>query len=51
MQRLAPMAEKTFDASKNPFLAVAQMLGFGLGKSKMLYLSTGIDDSISAISY
>jgi hypothetical protein len=26
-----------------PFLAVAQPVGFGLGRSKMLYLSIGID--------
>jgi hypothetical protein len=26
-----------------PFRAVAQMVGSGLGKSKMLYLSKGID--------
>jgi hypothetical protein len=37
-------AEKTpFVEGKIPFLAVAQTVGFGLGRSKMLYLSTGID--------
>jgi hypothetical protein len=31
------------DGGKTPFSAVAQTVGFDLGKSKMLYLPIGID--------
>jgi hypothetical protein len=31
-----------------PFRAVAQMVGFGLGRSKMLYLSMGLTDTLTA---
>jgi hypothetical protein len=34
---------KAFAGGETPFSAVVQMVGFGLGRSKMLYLSTGID--------
>ncbi len=36
-------AGQVFVEGGNPFLAVAQTVGFGLGKSKMHYLSMGID--------
>jgi hypothetical protein len=36
-------AEQAFVEAKSHFPAVARMVGFGLGKSKMLYLSMGID--------
>jgi hypothetical protein len=29
--------------AKSHFSAVAQVVGFGVGKSKMLYLSMGVD--------
>jgi hypothetical protein len=37
------MAEQAFAGGKIPFRAVAQMVGFGLGKSKIPYLSMGVD--------
>jgi hypothetical protein len=39
---------QAFVGGKTPFSAVAQMVGFGLGRSKMLYLSMGLTDSLSA---
>jgi hypothetical protein len=37
------MAEQAFAGDEIPFRAVAQPMGFGLGRSKMLYLSMAID--------
>jgi hypothetical protein len=38
-----PLTEQAFAGWKSPLRAVAQMVGFGRGRSKMLYLSMGID--------
>jgi hypothetical protein len=38
-----PLAEQAFAGGEILFRAVVQTVGFGLGMSKMLYLSTGID--------
>jgi hypothetical protein len=37
------LAQQVFVGGKTPFSAVAQTVGFDLGKSKMLYLSMEID--------
>jgi hypothetical protein len=38
-----PLAQQAFVGGKTPFSVVAQTVGFDPGKSKMLYLSMGID--------
>jgi hypothetical protein len=39
-----PLAQQTFlSEAKAQFSAVAQMVGFGVGRAKMLDLSMGID--------
>jgi hypothetical protein len=47
LMALLPMtghwAAQAFFEGEIPFSGVAQTVGFGLGRSKMLYLSTGID--------
>jgi hypothetical protein len=39
----APLAEQAFASAEVLFRAVAQMVGFGLGRPKMLYFSMGVD--------
>jgi hypothetical protein len=38
-----PLAEQVFVGCQTHFSAVAQMVGFGLGRSKILFLSTRVD--------
>ena len=37
------VADRAFVEAKSHFPAVAQTVGFGLGKSKIVYLSMGVD--------
>jgi hypothetical protein len=48
LSMIGHLAEQAFAGGETLFRAVAQTVGFGPGMSKMVYLSTGMTDSLSA---